>query len=139
MPKFGRKSNINLNSAHPELQRLFREIVKTYDCSVLWGHRTEQQQNEMYLAIPPVTKVQWPDSKHNAVPSLAVDVAPWIDGSVSFEPRQCYHFAGYVQATADRLGISITCGADWDRDNNVNDQTFRDIIHFQLNVKSIGA
>ena len=131
MPKFGRKSNINLNSAHPQLQRLFREVVKTYDCSVLWGHRTEQEQNEMYLAIPPVTKVQWPSSKHNAVPSMAVDVAPYISGNVSFESRQCYHFAGYVQGVADRMGIKIRLGADWDSDNNVNDQSFRDIIHFE--------
>lgn len=132
MPKFGRKSNMNLNSAHPDLQRLFREIVKTYDCSVLWGHRSEDQQNEMYLSVPPVTKVQWPHSKHNSVPSMAVDVAPWIDGNVTFEPRQCYHFAGYVQAIADRMGIDIRCGADWDSDNNINDQSFRDIIHFEL-------
>lgn len=131
MPKFGRRSNINLNSCHPDLQRLFREVVKAYDCSVLWGHRNEDQQNEMYLAIPPVTKVQYPNSKHNSVPSMAADVAPWINGAVCYEPRQCYHFAGYVKATADRLGINIIGGSDWDNDNDINDQTFRDIIHFQ--------
>ncbi len=132
MPRFGRRSNINLNSCHPDLQRLFREVVRTYDCSVLWGHRNEDEQNEMYLAIPPVTTKQWPDSKHNSVPSMAVDVAPWINGDVSLEARQCYHFAGYVQAVADRMGIEIRLGADWDSDNDVNDQTFRDIIHFEI-------
>lgn len=132
MPRFGRRSNTNLLSCHPDLQRLFREVVKKYDCSVLWGHRNEDKQNEMYLAIPPVTKVQWPNSKHNAVPSMAVDVAPWINGKVCFEPRQCYHFAGYVQAIADGMGIKIRLGADWDSDNDVNDQTFRDIIHFEI-------
>ncbi len=132
MPKFGRRSNLNLNTCNSDLQRLFREVVKTYDCSILWGHRNEDQQNEMYLAIPPVTTVQYPNSKHNSIPSMAADVAPWINGKVSFESRQCYHFAGYVQAIADRLGIKIKLGADWDMDNDVNDQTFRDIIHFEL-------
>jgi hypothetical protein len=132
MPKFGRRSNLNLCTCHPDLQRLFREVVKTYDCTVDWGHRNEDQQNEMYLAIPPITKVQYPNSKHNSLPSMAADVVPFIDGKMCWEPRQCYHFAGYVQATADRLGIKIRLGADWDSDNNVNDQTFRDIIHFEL-------
>ena len=131
MPKFGRRSNLNLATCHPDLQRLFREVVKTYDCSVLWGHRNEYQQNEMYLAIPPVTKVEYPNSKHNSLPSMAADVAPWVNGKVCFEPSQCYHFAGYVKATADRLGIDIIGGSDWDNDNDINDQTFRDIIHFQ--------
>ena len=95
MPKFGRRSNINLDSCHPDLQRLFRKVVKKYDCSVLCGHRGEDEHNELYLAIPPATKVQWPDSKHNKVPSMAADVAPWIPGKgVVYEPRQCYDFAG---------------------------------------------
>ena len=132
MAKFGRKSNINLSSAHSDLQRLFREVVKIYDCSVLYGHRSQDEQDEMYLSVPPVTKVKWPDSKHNSVPSMAVDVAPWIDGGVCFEPRKCYHFAGYVLRVAHELGIKIRCGADWDSDNNINDQSFRDIIHFEL-------
>ncbi|MCK5611781.1 M15 family peptidase [Candidatus Pacearchaeota archaeon] len=132
MPRFGRRSKINLNSCHPDLQRLFREVVKKYDCSVLDGHRTEGEHEEMRLAIPPVTEVMWEDSKHHYIPSLAADVAPWIDGDVCFEPRQCYHFAGYVLRVAHELGIKIRCGADWDLDNNINDQTFRDIIHFEL-------
>ncbi len=132
MPRFGRRSNINLDTCHHDLQRLFREVVKTYDCSVLWGHRTKEQQDEMYLSIPPVTKVQYPDSKHNSIPSMAIDVAPWLNGNITFEPRQCYHFAGYVKATADRMGIQIRGGADWDNDNDINDQTFNDIIHFEL-------
>ena len=132
MPRFGRRSKINLNSCHPDLQRLFREVVKTYDCSVLWGHRSEDEQNEMYLAIPPVTKVQWPNSKHNAVPSMAVDVAPWVNGKVCFEPRQCYDFAGYVKRVAEEMNIKLRRGADWDGDGDINDQTFRDIIHFEI-------
>ena len=132
MPRFGRRSNLNLHTCHPDLQRLFRAVVKDYDCSVLWGHRNEDQQNEMYLAIPPVTKVQYPDSKHNSLPSMAVDVAPWLNGGVCYEPRQCYDFAGFVKCKAIELGINLRRGADWDGDGDINDQTFRDIIHFEI-------
>ena len=122
MPKFGRRSNLNLNTCHPKLQRLFREVVKHYDCSVLWGHRTQDQQNEMYLDIPPITTKQWPDSKHNQLPSMGIDVAPYpIDWDNT--DRFC-HFAGYVQHIADEMGIEIEWGGWW---NNP-----KDYVHFQL-------
>lgn len=132
MPKFGRRSNLNLNTCHPDLQRLFREVVKRYDCSVLQGHRTEDEHNEMYLAIPPVTTVPYHKTKHRHSPSKAVDVAPWINGGVCYEPRQCYDFAGYVKRVAEEMGINLRRGADWDGDGDINDQTFRDIIHFEI-------
>ena len=132
MAKFGRKSNLNLQTCHPDLKRLFREVVKTYDCTVLWGHRGEDQQNEMYSSNPPITKVQYPNSKHNSLPSKAADVAPWINGRICFEPRQCYDFAGYVKRVAEQLNIKLRRGADWDGDGDINDQTFRDIIHFEI-------
>ena len=39
MPTFGKSSIIALESAHPDLQRLFREVIKHVDCKVLEGHR----------------------------------------------------------------------------------------------------
>lgn len=70
------------------------------------------------------------DSKHLALPSRAVDVAPypinWGD------KKRFYHFAGYVQGLAAQLGISLRWGGDWDGDNDLNDQTFFDLVHFEL-------
>ena len=67
---------------------------------------------------------------HNNKPSLAIDVAPYPidwDDKISF-----YHFVGYVKGTADQLGIKIRCGADWNCNNNLHDQTFFDLTHFEL-------
>jgi hypothetical protein len=131
MPNFSRGSNIKLGTCHPKLQRLFREVIKEVDCTVVWGFRGEEIQNGLFEEG--FSEKEWPDSKHNQLPALAIDVAPYIKGKgVVWEPRQCYYFAGYVMAVAERLGIKIICGADWDKDFDVNDQSLRDICHFQI-------
>lgn len=45
-----------------------------------------------------------------------------------------YHFAGFVLATAARLGTPIRWGGDWDGDGDFMDQTFDDLVHFELLV-----
>ena len=37
-----------LNTCHPELQRLFKEVIKQFDCSVIGGYRSNEQQEEFY-------------------------------------------------------------------------------------------
>lgn len=131
MPKFSRSSNMKLGTCHPQLQRLFREVIKEYDCTVVWGHRGEVDQNDAYSMGN--SEKRWPDSKHNQVPSLAIDVAPYVVGKgIVWEVRQCYFFAGYVMRVAKELGIEIRTGADWDGDFDVNDQKLRDVCHFEI-------
>ncbi len=128
MPRFGKTSNIRLNEAHPDLQRLFREVVKSWDCSILCGHRNERDQTEAFDAGN--SSVEFPNSKHNAIPSRAVDVAPYpIDWN---DLGRFYMFAGYVLRTAEEMGIRIRYGGDWDGDKKTTDQTFNDLPHFEL-------
>ncbi len=120
MPKFGRRSNINLTTCHPKLQRLFREVVKTYDCSILYGHRGEDEQNAAFYDDKSTKK--WPDSKHNSVPSMAIDVAPW---PINWDNIDRFsHFAGYVQCIADQMGIKVAWGGWWNHP--------KDYVHWQL-------
>jgi hypothetical protein len=49
MPKFGRKSRNQLSTCHEDLQALFEEVVKYFDCSVLEGHRGEVMLLMLYL------------------------------------------------------------------------------------------
>ncbi len=131
MPSFGKRSTERLSTAHPLLQLLFRVVVEEYDCAVLEGHRTRADQRKALKAG--TTTLPWPGSKHNVKPSKAVDVAPWVDNRVPWEDhRQFYQFSGYVQGVADRLGIKIRRGADWDSDNDVSDQKFNDLPHYEL-------
>jgi len=128
MPKFGKRSLDNLNTCHPDLQRLFNEVIKYYDCSVLCGHRTKEEQDAAYHDGR--SKVKWPNGKHNSMPSKAVDVAPYP--IVWDDHRRFYMFVGIVRGIAAMMGIKIRCGADWDGDMEVKDQNFHDLPHFEL-------
>lgn len=131
MPSFGTNSTERLASVDPRLQKLFNEVVKTLDCAVLEGHRTKEKQDEYFRTGK--SKLPWPQGKHCADPSLAVDVAPYINGHASYDQRHCLYFAGYVIATANSMGLSIRWGGDWDRDGEpVTDQDFQDLVHFEL-------
>ena len=131
MPKFGRKSKERLATCHPDLQRLFNEVIKHFDCSVICGHRTKEEQDTVYNARK--SKVKYPKSKHNSSPSMAIDVAPYIEGrGVVWDEKQCYYFSGYVKGVADNIGIQIRLGSDWDGDDDISDQTFLDLVHFEL-------
>jgi peptidoglycan LD-endopeptidase CwlK len=132
MPRFSPKSSMKLDACHPLLQELFREVIKEYDCAIVEGHRTRRRQNLLFKQGK--SKVKWPDSKHNIMPPEAVDAAPHIkDVGIPWEsPNQFYYFGGVVKAKAKELGIQIRWGGDWDGDNDVNDQWFNDLGHFEL-------
>lgn len=128
MPKFSDASAKRLAECHPSLQLLFNAVIEKYDCTILCGHRGEQQQNEAFQQG--LSKQQWPHSKHNKKPSLAVDVAPY---PIDWKDRdRFYHFAGFVIGAAWVLGVKIRWGGDWDRDGDLRDQSFYDLPHFEL-------
>ena len=133
MPGYSQKSLKQLYGCHPQLQLLFFEIIKHYDCTVLEGYRNEMRQDELYRIGQ--SKVKYPDSKHNTTPSMAVDVAPYpIDWN---NTKRFYHFAGFVIATAKQLSLDIRWGGDWDSDNDLDDQMFMDLVHFELRIKDV--
>ena len=109
MPAFSQRSRDNLDSAAKPLQDLFNEVIKHWDCTVICGHRGEEEQNEYYRTGR--SKAQYPDSKHNSLPSLAVDVMPYpIDWEDLDRLRE---FAGFVKGTAKQLDISVKWGGDF--------------------------
>lgn len=129
---FSKTSLDRLNTCHPDLQRLFQQVIKDYGCSILCGYRNEADQNEAFSKGN--SKLKYPDSKHNQMPSLAVDVVPCPVNWNSNKENLCklYHFVGYVKATADMLGIRIRCGADFNSNGVFFDDNFVDIPHFEL-------
>ena len=130
MPSFGKTSLARLNTCDVRIQALFEEVVKHFDCSILCGHRTKEEQDALWGHDPPRTKVSWPNSKHNSNPSLAVDVAPYpIDWG---DYDRFYLFAGFVLGCAKMLGVELRWGGDWDSDLEVDDNDFDDLPHFEL-------
>lgn len=132
MPAFSKRSAHELSTCDEQLQKLFYEIIKHVDCTIIQGHRGETEQNEYFRTGK--SKLKFPNSKHNTNPSIAVDVAPYVKGiGIPWKNHQYfYHFGGYVRAVADQMGIRIRWGGDWDSDNNLLDQTFFDLVHFEL-------
>jgi len=40
--------------------------------------------------------------------------------------------AGRICQEADRLGVPIRWGGDWDRDDRTSDNKFNDYVHFEV-------
>jgi len=128
---FSELSKTRLRTCHKDLRKLFNEIIKTFDCSIICGFRSKVAQD--YAFKEGLSTKKWPDSKHNASPSMAIDAAPYIEGvGPSWQDRRIYYFAGYVKRIAEEMGIKIRLGADWDSDNDTEDHNFRDAGHFEL-------
>ena len=48
MPSYSSRSKAILSTCHPELQILFKEVIKEYDCSVICGFRGEADQDKAF-------------------------------------------------------------------------------------------
>lgn len=134
MPQFSEASKEKLSSCHPDLQILFNEVIKTFDCRVLEGYRNERDQNAAFDAKK--SQLKFPHGKHNKLPSFAIDVSPCpIDWS---KINRFYWFAGYVLGIAQmlkqegKISHLIRYGGDWNRNFNIHDQSFNDLVHFEL-------
>ena len=117
-----------LETCHEDLQQVFYQVIKHFDCSVLEGHRGEELQNKYFDEGK--SKVKFPKGKHNANPSNAVDVVPWpIDWD---DTDRMYYFAGFVKGIAAMLDIPLRWGGDWNDNTEVKDTGFKDLPHFEL-------
>ncbi|RLI63722.1 MAG: M15 family peptidase [Candidatus Asgardarchaeum californiense] len=131
MPKFGNRSKKNLEQCEKQLQDLFNEVIKYFDCSVICGHRNEHDQNEAFHSGR--SKVKWPNGMHNSKPSGAVDVVPYYTGEgIPWEDKERFIlFAGFVLGIASQMDISIRWGGDWSSNRKINNRFF-DGPHFEL-------
>ena len=128
MPRFSTRSKSRLNTCDEKLVKLFEEVVKGFDCTIIEGHRGQKKQDEAYNKGN--SKVKFPNGKHNKSPSLAVDVAPY---PIDWRDRDRFEFfAGYVLGIASQMGIKIRWGGDWDMDTKTKDNKFDDLVHFEI-------
>lgn len=153
--KFSKRSLSNLGECHLKLQIIFNTIIKYFDCTILDGHRGEKEQNEAFHKG--TSKLKFPKSKHNKLPSLAVDVTPYpipkkwgnidtdklmsIKNKKEFtkeihfqfkERARFYYLKGLEMGTAQMLKIPIRQGCDWNGNFDFNDQNFDDLPHTEL-------
>ena len=128
MPKYSLQSQTKLSQCHPLLQQVFNEVVNDFDCTIFTGQRDQEEQDELFRQGK--SKVQFPNSKHNGTPSLAVDAAPY---PIDWHDRErASYFAGYVLGVGTQYDITLRWGGDWDQDWQVRDNNFDDLWHFEL-------
>ena len=128
MPRFGKRSRNALKTCDERLVKVFNEVIKTVDCSVLEGHRDKDRQNKLFEEGK--TKVKYPSGRHNKLPSCAVDCVPY---PIDWNDRERFHlFAGFVLGIAKSMGINLRWGGDWNQNWFVDDNKFDDFPHFEL-------
>lgn len=124
MPKFSKQSLNRLQSCDERLLKLFNEVIKHFDCTILEGRRTVERQSMLVEQ----GKSKTMNSKH--LTGKAVDVAPY---PINWEDRERFtYFAGFVMGVASQQGLKIRWGGDWDKDTDLSDNSFDDLPHFEI-------
>jgi len=132
MFKWGKKSNRNRETLSPDLRTIADKVLSynLMDCMIDCSYRNDSEQDRLYAIHR--SKVKWPKSKHNQLPSLAMDLVPIINGKASWNKLHCCFLAGLVQATAKELEVKLRWGGNWDMDHEpITDQDFQDLAHFE--------
>ena len=132
--KWGKQSLKVADTLDPVLLKVVTRVRdEVMDISLLEGHRDQKTQNEYFYGDPQRSKLQWPNGKHNAYPSLAVDLQPYPRPERTDTLRETLaYIAGAAIAIGKQEGVEIRWGGDWDRDAELGDQVFDDFFHIEL-------
>ena len=113
-------SRQKLQTCHSDLIKLVTATSEVTNIAVICGHRGKYEQEQAFLKGK--SKAKWGQSKHNKIPSMAVDIVPlpldWND-IPSFEKM-----GETVLEIAKKLNIKIKWGRDFSK--------LKDYPHFEL-------
>tara|TARA_R100000808_G_C2041987_1_gene81195 strand:- start:117 stop:497 length:381 start_codon:yes stop_codon:yes gene_type:complete len=124
MPRFGRKSRRVLEGLNEDLQELLNEVIKYVDVSLIEGKRSLDRQKQ--LKKDGSTKTL--NSKH--LKGEAIDLAPY---PIDWDDRERFiYISGIVKGIAYQMGIPIIWGGDWNENQDLSDNNFDDLVHFEL-------
>ena len=118
--KLSKDSMSKLSGVHPDLVKLVNRAIEItpIDFRVLEGLRTKERQAQLKAE----GKSKTLKSRH--LTGHAVDIAPIVNGKVSWDWDDYYPLAKAVKQAAKELGIRIEWGGDW--------TTFKDGPHWQI-------
>tara|TARA_R110002020_G_scaffold116514_3_gene266986 strand:- start:2368 stop:2748 length:381 start_codon:yes stop_codon:yes gene_type:complete len=124
MYKFGKRSRERLKGVDHRIIMILDELIKIMDVTIIEGLRSAKRQEQ--LLKKGATKVKY--SKH--MEGKAVDLAPY---PIDWEDRDTfYYMGGMIRGIAKQLEINVRYGGDWDGDGNTKDNSFDDLVHFEL-------
>ena len=118
--KLGATSLARLKGVHPDLVRVVKRAIELtkQDFTVLEGLRSKERQKQLVAKGASKTMNSYHITGH------AVDVAPIVNGQVSWDWKYYYPVRDAMKAAAKELGVKIEWGGDW--------KSFKDGPHFQI-------
>jgi peptidoglycan LD-endopeptidase CwlK len=122
MYSFGKRSLERREQLHPVLQKILDRAIETspLDFTILCAYRNSEEQQIAYGKG--FSNKQFPNSKHNHLPSTAVDIAPY---PIVWEDIKQFQILGcHIMMTAYYMGESLRWGGFWCKP--------KDYPHFEL-------
>lgn len=118
--KLGKRSLSNLEGVHPDLVKVVNRAIELtqVDFTVIEGLRTKERQAQLLKEKKTTTS----NSRH--LTGHAVDLAAWVDGTVSWNWDHYYIIEKAMKQAASELKIPIEWGGEW--------KSFPDAPHWQL-------
>lgn len=109
MPKLSAASQRRLDGAHPLLKKLFTEVAKEANITVLDSQRGRAAQEKAFALGH--SRAHFGQSAHNWSPAIALDVCPY---PINWNNLQRFRdLAAIVKAKAKTLKVPIQWGGDW--------------------------
>ena len=114
------KSLRRLDGVHPDLVKVVKRAIEItpVDFVVIEGLRTKARQAYLLDAGKSRTMNSYHLTGH------AVDIAPIVDGKVSWDWKYFHVLSDAMKQAASELGVELTWGGSW--------KTFPDGPHFQI-------
>ena len=114
------KSLRRLDGVHPDLVRVVKRAIEItpVDFLVVEGLRTKERQAYLLDAGKSRTMNSYHLTGH------AVDIAPIVDGKVSWDWKYFHPLADAMKQAAKEFNVELTWGGSW--------KTFPDAPHFQI-------
>lgn len=113
------KEAARMKRAHPDLQKIIRRAaeITTVPFTILQADRTLEQQKAN------VAKgVSWTMKSRHLIGAdgmvYAVDIAPLVDGQVSWAWPLYYKLAPIIKKAAADVGIPVEWGGDWKKNKD---------------------
>jgi peptidoglycan L-alanyl-D-glutamate endopeptidase CwlK len=137
MYNFGKSSMEKLKTCHEDIQKVFNEVIRVskIDIGISEGNRSKEMQKHYFETGKSKVKV----SKHESIPSEAVDVFAYVNGKANYDIHNLAYIAGLVDAVSARLYMlkeiehKIRWGGNWNGDGEIiTDQAFDDLPHFEV-------
>ncbi len=150
---YSRLSIERLETCDPRLQKVFFVAADYVDSSILFGHRSNEEQDRLYSVGRSTLRAG--QSKHNVMPSLAVDACPYYKGfgrltgdraqieAIAAERKMTYakaermvfqqlaEWAGRILQIAESLDIPLRWGGRWSH-RFAWEANFHDLFHFEI-------